>query len=182
MRNTLTLVLLSTLFLPNVAVAADRLFVGNLVMLSSQTTRGPFVIPGDRVSIRLDDGRVINPTLQKRGELAAPSISVRYKFGDRVEVACKGERYELELKKIRFLAPATPEDMSKVMATLYWKRGENLLKTAPAPKWPSTSAASSGSADVERIREVNLRTLEMMPDFVTHERAERTWLRKGAAT
>ena len=182
MRNTLTLVLLSILFLPNVAVAADRLFVGNIVMVSSQTTLGPFVIPGERGSIRLDDGRVINPLLQKRGELAAPAISIRYKFGDRVEVTCKGQGYELELKKIRFLAPASPKDLSKVMATLYWKKGHNLLKTPPAPEWPSMAAAvSPGSADVERIREVNLRTLEMMPDFVTHERAERAFLRKGAA-
>jgi hypothetical protein len=182
MRNTLTLVLLLILFLPNVAVAADRLFVGNVVMVSSQTMRGPSVVRGERVSIRLDDGRVINPSLQKRGELAAPAISARYKFGDRVEVTCKSEGYELELKKIRFLAPASREDLTKVMATLYWKKGENQLKTPSAPEWPSPAAgASPESAAVERIREVNLRTLEMMPDFFTHERAERTLRRKGAA-
>lgn len=182
MKNTLRLVLLSILLSPRIGVAADRLFVGNLVMVSSQTTRGPVVVRGDRLSIRLDDGQLINATLQKRGELAASSISARYKFGDRVEVTCKSDRYEFELKKIRLLAPGMPEDLNKVMATLYWKKGENLLKTPPAPEWPLTAAtASPKSADVERIREVNLRTLAMMPDFVTHERAERTWLRKGAA-
>jgi hypothetical protein len=182
MRNTLTLVLLSILLLPNVAVAADRVLVGNVVMVSHQSTRGPFAVPVATVSIRLDDGQVISPTLQKRGELAALAISARYKFGDRVEVTCKSERYDLELKKIRFLSPASPEELSRVTATLYWKKGENLLKTPPVPEWPLTAAATSPeSADVERIREVNLRTLEMMPDFVTHERAERTWVRKGAA-
>jgi hypothetical protein len=63
------------------------------------------------VSIRLDDGRVISPTLQKRGELAALANSARYKFGDRLEVTCKSERYDLELKKIRRLAPAAPEEL-----------------------------------------------------------------------
>ena len=119
MRNTLTLVLLSILLLPNVAVAADRVLVGNLVMVSHQSTRGPFVVSVATVSIRLDDGRVINPTLQKRGELAALAISARYKFGDRVEVTCKSEGYALELKRIRFLSPASPEELSKATATLY---------------------------------------------------------------
>jgi len=180
MRNTLTPVLLLILLLPNAAAAADRVFVGNVVMVSSQTTLGPFVVRGDRLSIRLDDGRVINASLQKRGELAAPAISDRYKFGDRVELTCKGGNYDIELKKIRFLAPASPEDLSKVTATLYWKKGENQLKTPSAPEWPSTAATSPESDDVERIREANLRMIEMMPDFLTHERAERTLRRKGA--
>jgi hypothetical protein len=98
----------------------DRLFVGSLVMVSSQTTRGLVVISVERVSVHLDDGRVGNPSLQ-RGGLAALAISARYKFGDRVEATCKSEGYELELQKIRFLAPASLGLEQTVMATLYWR-------------------------------------------------------------
>src|SRR5262249_47188589 len=128
----LLLVLLASLFLTTVSQAADNIVVGNVASVSTGT-----------ISVRLSDGRVLDVRLPKSGDLAAKAIASNYKLGEKVEITYRNiDRYLdkttdnylfVELKKIRSVSPASPEDVAKVLAVLSWKSGTNLLSIPSSP-------------------------------------------------
>ena len=131
-RKLVLPVLFASLFLAGVSQAADNIVVGNLVLVSEGT-----------ISVRLSDGRVLDVRLRKSGDLAAKAIASNYKFGDNVEITSRNidpyldkgtDNYLFaELKKIRSVGPASPEDVAKVLAVLSWKSGTNLLSIPLRP-------------------------------------------------
>ena len=176
-RKLVLPVLFASLFLAGVSQAADNIVVGNLVLVSEGT-----------ISVRLSDGRVLDVRLRKSGDLAAKAIASNYKFGDNVEITSRNidpyldkgtDNYLFaELKKIRSVGPASPEDVAKVLAVLSWKSGTNLLSI---PTSPPRSDLTSDSAELERIRKANLDIARTLPNFAASERASRFVRRTGGS-
>ena len=165
---------------PSVTVAADLGFTGNLRFVTKTS-----------LTVRLDDGRVVDCRVPKTGPLAVSAIVGQFKLADEVEITCKRiagkldiseDRYHLlELTQIRLLRPPRPEEVARVEASLSWQKGENLLKP------PAIAAAKQETANrpepegFERLREVNLARVEAMPNFVADEIALRSRQAKGSA-
>jgi hypothetical protein len=176
-RRSLWLVLLATLFVTAVSQAADNVVVGNLTSVSTGS-----------LSVRLSDGRVMSVRLHKSGELAAKAIASRYKLGEKIEITCKNidlyidkdtESFVLlELKKIRSVGPASPDDMALVLAVLSWRLGTNLLNVPPLPVHNEPTGDSS---ELERIRKTNLNIARVLPNFAASEKALRFWRGKGSS-
>ena len=159
--------------------AADSVFTGNLVQ----------VAPGS-ISIRLADGRVVDARLPKSGNLAAEALAKEYSLADQVEITAKtidafldkqrDHYYFVELKKLRLLRSSSPEELTGVLNTLWWKRGDNLLqvpgKLAPKP------SLTLPDPRVERLREVNLGYVASLPNFVADERATRSLKLKDSSS
>jgi hypothetical protein len=112
---------------PFVAAAAGLEFTGNLRFVTRTF-----------LTVRLDDGRVIDCRLPRAGELTASAIAAQYGQEDQVQVACKGIRNELdlsidryhslELTQLRFLRAPTPKEVLLVEASISRQNGENVLQ------------------------------------------------------
>ncbi len=165
--------LLAALFLPGSVFAADLVFVGNL----------RFVTP-ESLTVRLDDGIVIDAKLPKSGDLRAGTITAEYRLADRVQITCRHiqavhdlvlDRYHsLELQKLQLLRPPSPEDVTKVVASLSWQGGDNLLKPSAVAPQPDVKAPDAAPGDLEHVRMVNLERADKLPSFVADETATRS--------
>jgi hypothetical protein len=181
MVRSFPLASLFTLALLLVAIhahASDLTFTGNLRFVSAGT-----------ITVRLSNGIVIDarlPTMATPGELAAERISARYKFADRVQIACRAIRsvwdapaaryHSLELTGIHFVRAPSAEETAQVNASLSWQVGDNLLK--PVPETPKPPRATDPEG-LERVREVNLARAAKMANFIADEQATRSLRRKG---
>src|SRR5215468_777566 len=101
------------LLMPCGAFAVDFVFSGNLQRVTTES-----------MTLRLDDGGLIDTRLPKSGSLASGAISALYQLGDRVQIT---NTPSFELKKIQYLRPASAEESSQVVTSLSWRREENLL-------------------------------------------------------
>jgi hypothetical protein len=171
--------LLAVLLVPFRATAAETTYEGNLLLVSREF-----------VSIRLADGRVIDARTSKSGALGSQSIAANYKLGDHVEITAKpidavldqktDHWLAVDLKKLRFQRPPTPDEMAEVIAALYWKKGDNLLKAPAVTSVRSNPAPSGNLTGLEHVREVNLANLARMPDFIAEEHVIRSFIPAGS--
>jgi hypothetical protein len=157
----------------------------------------------ESISVKLADGRRIDARLPHTSALEAQTIVAHYRVADQVQITCKQiqpvweeteSRYQyLELSKLRFLRPPSPEEMSKVLASRPWRGGENLLSrpaaagTAPVLRRaipPGTAAPGPDAealASLEHARQVNLAYAANMPNFVADETAKRYTRQRGSS-
>jgi len=141
------------------------------------------------MSLHLADGVSAGCLLPPVGDLSAEAIAKRYKFGDQVAIVCRflnnepafdaAQGRHLELKKLRYLRPASAEELSRIRAShpFGFPDHGNLLKGAsgwiPPPSQPPTEPATGGNqSGVEHARAVNLAYMYKMPDFIADEIAE----------
>ncbi len=125
--RTYPIALFAALCQPGAALAADLVFVGNLRFVTAEF-----------LTVRLDDGIVIDAKLPKHGDLTAATITAQYRLADRVQITCKSiqavhdkveDRYHfLELQKLLLLRPPSPEEVTKVIASVSWQGGDNLFE------------------------------------------------------
>jgi hypothetical protein len=171
--------LLAALLAPFRVTAAETTYEGNLLLVSPEF-----------VSIRLADGRVLDARTSKSGALGSQSIAASYKLGDHVEITAKpidgvldrktDHWLVVDLKKLRFQRPPTPDEMAEVNAALYWKKGDNLLKASAVTTVRSSPAPSGNLTGLEHVREVNLANLARMPDFIAEEHVIRSFIPAGS--
>ena len=171
---------------PLLTLAASAAFADDLI-----TTGNLRFVATTFITLRLDDGRVIDARLPRRGPLAAAGLVAQYRLGDRVQIVCKPIRpdfdeaanrsHQLELALIELVRGPTPDELLGVRASLSWQQGENLLKPStllvpePAPGRPVLPAG------FEAIRKVNLARIEALPSFLADETAIRWRKPKGSA-
>lgn len=132
--------------------AADRVLTGRLERVRQAS-----------ISIRLDDGRVVDA-------VKPDGITVSYNVADRVEVVCAPIKtvhdaqaklhYQLQLKSLRFVRAASPEERAETIALLSWQPGENLLNL------PAAAVGSAEPPELDRVRRVNLEIGSKLPNFV----------------
>jgi hypothetical protein len=141
------------------ANAADRIFSGSLERVTHTS-----------ITIRLADGLIVDTVL-------SAGFAVPYHLADQVEIACTpvktvydapaGLHYHLQLKSLRLLRPASPQEYAAMVESLSWQPGENLLQPARAP------APTPEPSELDRVREVNLDYVAKLPDFVADESSRR---------
>jgi len=176
---------------PGRGFAADLVFSGSLERVRHES-----------ISVKLADRRLIDARLPNTSRLAAQNIAAHYNLGDQVQITCKpippvwdkdASRFQyLEVAKLRFLRPPSPEELSGVLASRPWRGGENLLRrpasadSAPnLPRADPRGIAAGGPdsvayARLEHAREVNLAYASHMPNFVADETAKRYTSRGGS--
>ena len=157
--------LLLVLFLAGAAQAADSEFTGSLNRLRS-----------DSLLLQTADGRLIDAVLPRTDELSVRGISEQYALADQVEIVCKSIKsfydtraflhQHLELKSIRRVRAATPQELSGAMDALSWQIGENYLQHPGVPD-------PGEDHDLARVRRANLEYESKLPDFVADETATR---------
>jgi hypothetical protein len=137
------------------------------------------------ISIRLSDRRVIDALLPNTPPLEAEAIASQYNMGDRVEVECKPiapvweegtSRYQtLEVTAMRLLRRPSAEELAKMMETVLFREGKNLLKRPEAAARPVqvTDVNAPGGRQLAQARRVNLEYAANMPNFVADEIAKR---------
>jgi len=159
--------------------AADLVFSGGLEGLAQHS-----------ISICLDDRRVIEARLPAASRLSAERLATQYKFGDRVEIACKRIQPAwdddvthfqfLELIRVRFLREPTPPEIAGLLRLWPWRDGTNLLRRPEMPARESGPPAAEISAippamlhALELARQVNLERAAHLPNYVADETARR---------
>jgi hypothetical protein len=152
------------LFMPCGAFAADLVFSGNLQRVTPAS-----------MTVRLDDGGLIDTRLPKSGALALGAITARYQLGDRMQITCTSS---FELKKIQYLRPASAAELAQVVTSLSRRREENLLKHSDPPARAAHGPAAAQS-EFERARQVGLERAMNLPSFVTDEVARRWTAREN---
>ena len=167
--------LLAAVLLAISAPAADLTFTGSLRFVAEST-----------ITLRLSNGIVIDGRLPGAGEITASKIVAQYKFADQVETSFRNIRpvwdesvqryHQLELKHIRFVRAATPEESALVATSLTWQTGTNRLRVVSGPPRPPRPPDPEG---LERVRTVNLAHIRDMPGFVANEVAARSLRRRG---
>jgi hypothetical protein len=138
------------------------------------------------ISIRLPDRRVIDALLPNAPPLEARELATHYNLGDQVELTCKPiqqvwdegtSRYQtLEVTAIRLIRRPAPDELSKMLATVPFREGKNLLKRPAAPDSQPFQAAdlnAPGGRELANARRVNLLYAANMPNFVADETARR---------
>ena len=179
--RTIVFVATASCCLPLAAQGADLTVTGSLRSVTA-----------DVITVRLDDGRVVDARLPARGVLSADAIVAAYRRADQVQIACKSIRATLEaaadrfqvlqLTAIRFVRAPTPDEILEVSASLSWHKGQNLLRPStviPPERRRSAPALPDG---FERRRDVNRARLETMPTYLADERATRWRRPKGSGT
>src|SRR5215467_7702307 len=146
------------LLMPCGAFAADLVFSGNLHRVTPTS-----------MTVRLDDGGLIDTRLPKPGSLASGAITARYQLGDRVQITLTSS---FELKKIQYLRPASAEESAQVVTSLSWRREENLLKH-PDPPVRAVHDPAAAKPEFERARQVGLERAMNLPSFEADETARR---------
>lgn len=173
MKTRNLVLFLLAVFSPIAGRAADLVYSGSLVQVANGS-----------ISVRLYDGKVVEARLPKNGNLSAGPISSQYNLADQVEITCKSidtfldtrtdHYFVLELKKLRFLRPTSPDELLRVRATLKWKKGENLLTIPPQDvEKRGQKPSAADSAVLAQVRKVNLEDAANMPNFIADEKAER---------
>jgi hypothetical protein len=137
------------------ASAADRVFTGSLERVAHAS-----------ITIRLADGLIVDAVLPA-------AVAVPYHLADQVEIACApaktvydapaGLHYHLQLKSLRLLRPASPQEQAAMIESLSWQPGEDLLQPPRAP------VPTAEPSQLDRVREVNLDYVAKLPDFVADE-------------
>ncbi|HEY2382717.1 MAG TPA: hypothetical protein VGK48_16200 [Terriglobia bacterium] len=145
------------LLMPCGTFAADLVFSGNLQRVTPAS-----------MTVRLDDGGLIDARLAKSGSLA-PGAITRYQLGDRMQITCTPS---FELKKIQYLRPASAEELSQVVTSLSWRREKNLLKH-PDPPAQADRGPAAAQSEFERARQAGLERAMNLPSFVADEVARR---------
>lgn len=138
------------------------------------------------VSIRLDDGRIIESRdTATRGDLAPHNLAGRYSVGDRVEIACVsikgvyesvlGRRMFLELKRVKSLGKPSAGERQVALTSKAWRQPPNLLAEGPAPEVGTNQPAPDAEwqARLDQIRSRVLAFVAAMPNFVADEVAQR---------
>ena len=130
------------------------------------------------ISVRLDDGRLIDAVLPNSGNLASAAIAGQFKVADRVLIGCKqinavydaddGLHQHLELKSLRLLRPATASETADAESLLAWQRAGNLLKLREGA---ATANDASEQAKLQDVRQVNLNYFSTLPDLLADEAA-----------
>lgn len=113
-------------------------------------------------------------------------MAAQYSVGDQLEVTCKPiqpvweeatSRYQsLEVTAIRFMRRPSPEELSKILETVPFREGKNLLKRPGAAVDPPIRVDDSnapGGRELAHARRVNLEYAANMPNFVADETAKR---------
>ena len=118
------------------ANAADRIFSGSLERVTHAS-----------ITLRLPDDLTVDATLPA-------GFAVPFHIADQVEIACAptkttydataGLHYHLQLRTLRLLRPASPQEQSAMIESLSWQPGENLLESPRAPV-STHGAVPSGS-------------------------------------
>jgi hypothetical protein len=167
--------LLAAVLLAISAAAADQTFTGSLRFVAGST-----------ITLRLSNGIVIDGRLPSTGEVTASKIVAQFKPADQVETLFRDIRpvwdesvqryHQLELKHIRFLRAATPDETALVASSLSWQTGTNLLRPVSDLSRPPRRPDPEG---LERVRTVNLAHIRNMPGFVVNEVATRSLRRRG---
>jgi hypothetical protein len=134
--------------------AADAVFFGALQAITRES-----------ITIRFPDGTLLDAGIPSKGNLAAGTLTAQYKLADQVQIIYKPNT---ELKTIRLVRSATPEEAAQVAASLYWRSEENLLEHPAAPARPTHD-----TLELEHARQVNLDRAANMPNFVADEIAKR---------
>jgi hypothetical protein len=164
-KSTIWRGLLPVFLLAGIAQAADSEFTGSLNRLRS-----------DSLMLKMTDGRLIDAVLPQTDELSVRAIAGQYALADQVEIVCKSIKsfydtraflhQHLELKSIRRVRAATPEELSDAMDALSWQIGENYLRHPGVPN-------PGEDHDLARVRRANLEYESKLPDFVADETARR---------
>ena len=172
---------------PDRAFAAGLVFSGGLERVRHES-----------ISVKLADGRLIDARLPHTSGLDAQTIVAHYGIGDQVQIICKqiqpvweeaASRYQyLELSKLRFLRPPSPEELSRMLASQPWRGGANLLSrpvaagTAPnlRPADPPGGSDAEALTRLAHARQVNLAYASNMPNFVADETARRYTRQRGS--
>jgi hypothetical protein len=154
-RTILLGVVLAAVALPGRVRGADLVFSGAVQRVTHES-----------LTIRLADGSLVDTRIPPKGDLAAETIVTKYKLAEQVQIDCKPN---LELKKLLFLRPASPEELAQVVTSLSWRREENLLKVPGRDANPDRGSQS----ELENARRVNLERAANMPSFVVDETAKR---------
>jgi hypothetical protein len=148
------IVVLLTFLLARPAPAADAVFSGALQRVTHEA-----------ITIRSPDGLLIDARIPTKGNLAAAAITNQFRLADQIQIICKPTS---ELKNIRRLRSAMPEELAQVAASLFWSAEENLLKHPGPP-----AGSRHDPAGLEHVRQVNLGRAANMPNFVADETAKR---------
>ena len=158
--------------------AADLVFSGSLERVRHES-----------VSVKFTDRRVIEARLPNTPRLAAQALVARYNIGDHVEITCKpiqpvweeeASRFQnLEVAKLRFLRPPSPEELSGTLASRPWRGGVNLLRRPAATGTAGNTPPGDADATLAHAREVNLSYASTLPNFVADETAKRYTSRIG---
>jgi hypothetical protein len=178
-----TLLLAAALLLqPCSGFAADQVFSGSLQRVGRES-----------MTVRLNDGTLVDAVLPNRSGLTAETLASRYNLGDQIQITCQQIRpvweeaatrsQDLELTKLRLLRPASPEELSKVLATRPWRGEPNLLArpaSAVAADLRRGMPPAAPDARLDHVREVNLSYVSNMPNFVADETAKR-YTKRGAS-
>jgi hypothetical protein len=141
------------------------------------------------ITVRQADGILIDARLPGAA-LRADALAARYKLGDRVEITCKPILFvfdeesrlylSLELEKLRFLGAPSPDQLAGALTSRAWRDPGNLLKPAtgePTDRPAGTEQNFDGSAEarqsLEHTREIALRYVARLPNFIADETATR---------
>lgn len=155
------------LLMPCGAFAADLVFSGNLQRLTLVS-----------MTVRLDDGGLVDARLPKSGLLAAGTIIGGFELADRVQIACTSS---FELKKLQYLRPGSADELSQVVTSISWRREENLLRH-PDPPAQAAHGPAAAQAEFERARQTGLDRARNLPGFVADEVARRWTARRDKPT
>ncbi len=160
---------------PGLAFATGSSFSGSLERIGSGS-----------ISVRLTDRRVFDAMLPNKPDLEPGALAAQFSMGDQVEVTAKAilpvweeatARYQsLEVTAIRLIRRVTPEELSKMLETVPFREGKNLLKrpveaTLPPPQIADLNAP--GGRELAQARRVNLEYATHMPNFIADEIAKR---------
>ena len=143
------------------------------------------------ITVLLPDGRLIDAKLPSGPVLSSGVLAAKLSVGDWVRMDCApispvwdqaaNMPRSLELRSIRFLREARPEEMTRAIQSPDWRRPGNLLhlppgkvappiEPPPAPAASHSDDASSGPlAVLEKARSVNLDRASHLPNFTADE-------------
>lgn len=141
------------------------------------------------ITVLLPDGRLIDAKLPAAAGLSSSTLAARLVFAGQVTIDCRSiEKVwdpavnlprTLELRTVRFLRPANPEEMTRAIHCPDWRRPGNLLHPAPGdvpPPAPAASLSDDASGDppamLEKARRVNLDRIAHLPNFIADELVE----------
>jgi len=130
----------------------------------------------DSITILRTDGTLVDARIPATGDLAAETIATRYNLADQVQLTRKPN---LELKSLRRLWQASESELAEVVASLAWRREENLLKVLASPAQTIGNSLEMGQAELETARRVSLNRAANLPNFVADETAKRYTSRRS---
>lgn len=138
------------------------------------------------ITIKRPDGVLIDARLPSTGTLWGEVLAAKYKLGDRVEIACKRippvwdpeaqAHRSLELERVLYLRPPSPDELAFAIASRAWREPGNLLAppaAVPVGAGQEFSGPTGEREILERAREVILKYVAALPNFIADETATR---------